>query len=399
MDYFYKGRKKLLIKKIFIVCIIVLFLFISINPSIAFGNLQRLSISIKSVNTLYVGGTGPDNYTKIQDAIDNASDGDTILVFDDSSPYFENILINKSIRLVGQNTNTTIINGNFIDDVLIIFADYVFISNLTFINCGKDNFDAGIEINSDYNTIFNNTLHDNEGESQISGGIFINSSFHNEIYSNIIYDNEYDGITLINSDHNHIFNNKIFNNKRLGITLRNSSCNLIENNSVIENFCGICLYPHSTYNTVKMNYFYNHPCCGIALKKFSDYNLIQYNHVIDNLGHGIMLGPGPTCRNTVEGNTISGCTFSPWQPNGAIVLQLAFFNTIKKNNIFDNLLNVNLNSSFFNQWLNNYWDNYLGFGPKIIVGRVYLPIKSKINIPWFNIDWNPASEPYGYLNI
>jgi hypothetical protein len=32
-------------------------------------------------NWLYVGGSGPGNYTKIQDAIDNASNGDTVFVF------------------------------------------------------------------------------------------------------------------------------------------------------------------------------------------------------------------------------------------------------------------------------------------------------------------------------
>ena len=56
---------------------------------------------VKSVkvsgNTLYVGGSGPGNYTRIQDAIDNASDGDTVFVYDDSSPYFE-IISDKIIE-------------------------------------------------------------------------------------------------------------------------------------------------------------------------------------------------------------------------------------------------------------------------------------------------------------
>ncbi|HDN50977.1 MAG TPA: hypothetical protein ENG06_04290, partial [Thermoplasmatales archaeon] len=43
-------------------------------------------------NTWYVGGSGPNNYTKIQDAIDNASDGDTVFVF--NGIYYENVLIN-----------------------------------------------------------------------------------------------------------------------------------------------------------------------------------------------------------------------------------------------------------------------------------------------------------------
>ena len=60
---------------------------------------------------LYVGVGDPSNYTKIQDAIDNASDGDTVYVYDDLSPYMENIRINKQISVIGENKDTTIING------------------------------------------------------------------------------------------------------------------------------------------------------------------------------------------------------------------------------------------------------------------------------------------------
>ena len=44
-------------------------------------------------DTLYVGGSGPGNYTRIQDAIDNATDDDTVFVY--SGCYTENININK----------------------------------------------------------------------------------------------------------------------------------------------------------------------------------------------------------------------------------------------------------------------------------------------------------------
>ncbi|KYK23723.1 hypothetical protein AYK21_02265 [Thermoplasmatales archaeon SG8-52-2] len=374
--------------------VICLFLLITlINPmTVAIDNVKKSTIPISSGNILYVGGSGSGNYTRIQDAINDAVDGDTVFVF--NGTYFENVEINKSIKLIGENRNITIIDGNNIDDVVVINADFVDFSNFTLKNCGNNNFDVGIEILSDYNGIYNNSINNNSGDKLVSGGIFINSSSYNNIQSNTLYDNKYDGITLIKSDFNRIHHNKIFNNKRLGITITNSSNNTIENNEIYENYCGICLYPNSTHNMIKMNHVYNHPCCGIALKQFSNYNKIQYNLIIDNLGHGIMLGPGPVSRNTVEMNTISGCLISLTSPNGAIVLQNAFLNTIKKNNIFDNLINVNLNSSFGNKWLNNYWDNYLGFGPKVIIGWVYLPMKLNLIIPWLNFDWHPANKPY-----
>jgi len=55
---------------------------------------------------LYVGGSGPGNYTTIQSAIDAANPGDTVFVYDDSSPYYENIIIDKTISLIGENKNT-----------------------------------------------------------------------------------------------------------------------------------------------------------------------------------------------------------------------------------------------------------------------------------------------------
>lgn len=63
-------------------------------------------------NIFYVGGSGEGNYSRIQDAIDNASNGDMVFVYDDSSPYYEQVIINKIITLIGENKETTIIYGN-----------------------------------------------------------------------------------------------------------------------------------------------------------------------------------------------------------------------------------------------------------------------------------------------
>jgi len=62
-------------------------------------------------NWLYVGGSGPGNYTTIQSAINAASPGDTVFVYDDSSPYLETLVIPTSLSLIGENKQTTIIDG------------------------------------------------------------------------------------------------------------------------------------------------------------------------------------------------------------------------------------------------------------------------------------------------
>ncbi len=82
-----------------------------------------------SGTTLYVGGYGPGNYSNIQDAIDDASDGYTVYVYD--GIYYENIVVDKSINLIGENIKTTIIYGNGIGNVIEVIADYVNISGFT----------------------------------------------------------------------------------------------------------------------------------------------------------------------------------------------------------------------------------------------------------------------------
>jgi pectin methylesterase-like acyl-CoA thioesterase len=79
--------------------IIIILLIINLVP-LATGMYIHTDIK-KSDNpifsqTLYVGGTGPNNYTKIQDAIDNASNQDTIFVY--NGIYQEHIIINKEIN-------------------------------------------------------------------------------------------------------------------------------------------------------------------------------------------------------------------------------------------------------------------------------------------------------------
>ena len=120
------------VKNCLVVGVILLFIGAGITPSVAVDTVKNESILISSGNTLYVGGTEPGNYTTIQSAINAANPGDTVFVYDDSSPYYENVEIaNKSINLIGENRNSTIITGNYDSDVIIIFADNVSITGFT----------------------------------------------------------------------------------------------------------------------------------------------------------------------------------------------------------------------------------------------------------------------------
>jgi parallel beta-helix repeat protein len=46
---------------------------------------------------------------------------------------------------------------------------------------------------------------------------------------------------------------------------------------------------------------------------------------------------------------------------------------------------------FSNHWNGNYWDEYKGFGPKVIHGKIQ--IQNAPAVPWVQFDWHPAKEP------
>ena len=191
-----------------VVGITILFLGICITPTYAIDNIEQSSMPASKGKTLYVGGIGPDNYTKIQDAIDDATKGDTVFVFDENSPYFEHLKVYKSINLIGENKETTIIDGRYKDSVVIISCNGVTISGFTIQNSGPDKwFDAGIFIwDRNFNFICGNILQYN------SLGILLRGVAD----SNIISDNtilyNLGGIALFSASHNIIRRNNILNN-------------------------------------------------------------------------------------------------------------------------------------------------------------------------------------------
>jgi hypothetical protein len=142
------------------------------------------STSIKPLsndNTLYVGGSGPNNYTRIQDAVDDASNGDTVFVY--NGTYYEMVEIYKRINLFGENTHNTIIKSD--KGVAIqIYCAFVNIRGFTLSSYSGARVSSGILIYSSFCNIsfckFINIL---------TEGIKIYGFLgHNNIYKNIFQD-------------------------------------------------------------------------------------------------------------------------------------------------------------------------------------------------------------------
>ncbi len=84
-------KKLIQIRKWFAVTACLLFLGLVFLPAGQSNDESNSLVASSNGNTLYVGGSGPSNYTKIQDAIDNSSDDDTVFVY--HGVYLENLLI------------------------------------------------------------------------------------------------------------------------------------------------------------------------------------------------------------------------------------------------------------------------------------------------------------------
>ena len=195
-----------------------------------------------SGNTLYVGGSGPGNYTRIQDAIDNASEGDTIFVY--SGTYHEELFIDTSITLQGENANSTIIEGKI--EVYYNHTNICYFSVRNRVLYGQA-LTLWVK-DSKISTISHNIISDS------TIGIHLYGCKNVEVKNNYIFKNEI-GISLIGGFGNKVSNNNIFNNKD-GISF-DFYCisNLIESNNIISNERGIT--GHSFFNRITSNNLIN----------------------------------------------------------------------------------------------------------------------------------------------
>jgi parallel beta-helix repeat protein len=153
----------------------------------------------------------PDNYLSIQEAVNNAHEGDTIFVR--SGFYLESIEVNKTgLKLTGENKHNTIIDGNDSGRVILVRAcKDVEISGFTI-----QNGFYGIRVVISRQKAERITISDNKITS-CRTAIQIEDSF-----SDVIRDNE------------------IFENN-LGIVLKRTVSSIIDNVTLLNNWYGIKL--------------------------------------------------------------------------------------------------------------------------------------------------------------
>jgi len=146
-----------------------------------------------------------DHFDVIQGGIDAVAENGTVYVF--NGTYYENVIVNKTIDLIGEDRNGTIIDGGGSKDVVHVTAGQVNISGFKIVGSGSDWGDAGIELISSNNTISNNIVIFNWNH-----GIRLDSSSNNTITGNIANSNNNHGISLYSSCNNNLTGNKVSNN-------------------------------------------------------------------------------------------------------------------------------------------------------------------------------------------
>ena len=369
----------------------------------------------KTGNVLYVGGSGPNNYTSIQDAINAADNGYTIYVY--PRQYNESIVINKSISLIGiiENGEKPVINGIENKTVILIEANQVVLKHFHIL---------------------------------YGRGIALKNTKYCEIENNVISYSDGNGISLYNSNNNLILNNIVSNNKNEGIHISKSSYNIINKNTVKKNiWTGIVVFSDSNRDIIS----HNNVTDNFHGMKIGDaaYNCTVFsNNVYENKQYGITVD---TCKNiSILNNTIYGhaygglqimdCSYCIVEENklhdndAGIMVQSNYlwekqYNLIKKNNVYsnhdfgiyiegsllntfteNNLMNNGYNAWFWEQtiigypspirpchntWNANYWSNWHLPAPKPINGVLTIWWKSfYLDLPWLNFDFHPALQPY-----
>ena len=347
--------QKNIVKKGLVIAVIFLFIAVSFQPVFADDNIKKTSVPVSDGNVLYVGGSGPGNYSRIQDAINASSDGDTVFVYDDSSPYVENVVVNTSISLIGEEKNSTIIDGGANGNGVNLTSDNTVIIGFTITNCSNG---TAVCISSNNSIVSDNIItHNNIGiipyfDNPFEGD-FVGIG-NNTIKNNLIISN---GLGIGLSGENNTVNGNIISQSEVGLEIVLSLSNNISNNLISENEYGILIL--TSYDSmIYMNNISQNEKLGVLIFCTSSDKIIQNNFIVNG-------------QNAYFSQPI-----------------ISRVRTLKK------LLDIPIKKSL---WNGNFWDRSR-LMPYIIPGLISL-IRVPSFEPPFNhnilqFDWYPAKEPY-----
>ncbi|MGD8451401.1 MAG: NosD domain-containing protein [Phycisphaerae bacterium] len=240
-------------------------------------------------------------YQYIQDGINHAAAGDTVFVL--AGEYLENLIVDRSVILTGEDRDTTVIDARGLAAAVYISAANVTLSGFT-ITDGAGS--AAVVLVSDGNTVSNN--HITNSPAPRWAAVLLSYSWNNEICGNhITYTDRQAAIWLNGACGNTISGNTCSDNGFTGVTLwLGSDNNTISNNTFMNSRNGVS-FSESSHNTLTGNVFGNNTFDGVHASECSD--LVITDNVF-TAGGGIEFDvyddPEFWTTHTIQGNTIDG---------------------------------------------------------------------------------------------
>jgi parallel beta-helix repeat protein len=212
------------------------------------------------------------NYTTIQAAIDAEETLDGHTIFVKKGVYYEHVVANKSISLIGENRTTTVIDGNGTGIDIHVTANRVVVEGFT-----VRNGSMGIYL---YNTS-KSLVVGNDVVFNVDA-ILVDYSSNFTVNQNIAGNNTQRGILVSNSRNFTVSNNLVYGNVWYGLNVNFSANGLVKQNNAYGNtfFDGIGLIDSNNCTIIENNVKDN-PSIGIIIDSSGD-NLIYHNNVINN---------------------------------------------------------------------------------------------------------------------
>jgi nitrous oxidase accessory protein len=310
----------------------------------------------------------PDDYSRVQEAIDAANDGDTIFV--KKGIYQEPTLeINKSLSIIGENVYNTTLNLNPPLIEAFILRNWLWIP-ATAITINADNVKIqGFTINiprGDYG--FGGGLHASGDTIELIGNKIANNGVYLSGISISVADNSISGTLEIIGSNQTIANNSIQKFLKIQGSHNKITCNTI--NEIIQlngssnlasgNSFFMLEMEDSSSNFIIDNFF---ECLELEERgQFCSDNIIAKNQITGNGGFNSGIWVGSGSNNTVTANIIRDCD-SGLRLTGAVTE-----NSVYLNNFINNSINIQyygdadwtLNNRFDNGTKGNYYDDYKG---------------------------------------
>ncbi len=245
----------------------------------------------------------PDDFETITDAVEAASDGDTIRVYD--GVYQETVEISKSISLIGNGTDRTVMSGTY--RILVLQTVGITVSGMRLVG---ENFTIPIELKDAGNCLVRDMV-----LTGSSSGIFMTGSDNNQII-NCSLDGFTSGLWIYSGSDGNLVKNVTFSSCDYGAGITGSHTeepvgNSFQGCTFADNGIGFSAgssgvntsFHNCTFkgNRAGMTFdrgkyakfidctFQNNSWTGMKLDRWADWALIERCTFTNNLGFGLAL--------------------------------------------------------------------------------------------------------------